>query len=463
MRTIFALLLSVLTSVGASNLPGNLSTNGLVADWGASQGVSLTNSFFVYNWTDQHTNEVNDGNQYIATNYVQYFQPAYCTDSHSIPMISFIYSVNALWETNYLGIPTALTGLDYSNMTIYIVCSGFAYQADFSKTTTLLSLGSFGFGVLEGTSYLKAPRVLQSGSSSSKSSTFYPANNKCVLALRCGPDNLSLWYNHTTNMFSSAGHFLLGAGGVIGSLTNLTLSWIGDIYRLRILAYEPTIATVHADITELTKAYNIVTNFTQKVIMTGDSITSGLNASSNSLASYPYQLMQREPQIQFYTEAVPGWQIGTNGSSGAMWDYDTNRVDTLYDSTYARNYCFEKGGYNDFQSGGFSAAVTFLRMTNYVATRTNAHPWSVVTATLADNPGNHNTTATFNGLVRSNGWITYVDPGLNSPHESRLSDFSNTNMCPDQIHPNQFGYAALADAFRQIINVPRRTTGFFSQ
>jgi hypothetical protein len=55
-----------------------------------------------------------------------------------------------------------------------------------------------------------------------------------------------------------------------------------------------------------------------------------------------------------------------------------------------------------------------------------------------------------------------VDPGLNSPIETRLNDYTNTNyFYSDGLHLINAGYAVFADHFGQIVNVPHRTTGFF--
>ena len=51
-----------------------------------------------------------------------------------------------------------------------------------------------------------------------------------------------------------------------------------------------------------------------------------------------------------------------------MYDIDTNFVDTLYDGRLQQNWLFFLGGVNDIGSG-VSGAVTFGRLTNYVAAR----------------------------------------------------------------------------------------------
>jgi lysophospholipase L1-like esterase len=72
--------------------------------------------------------------------------------------------------------------------------------------------------------------------------------------------------------------------------------------------------------------------------------------------------------------------------------------------------------------------------------------------------------AVYNSCIRTNtgGWYGYVDPGLNSPVETRLNNPADTNyFAPDGLHLNNAGYGVMADHFGQVVNVPHRTTGYF--
>jgi len=60
------------------------------------------------------------------------------------------------------------------------------------------------------------------------------------------------------------------------------------------------------------------------------------------------------------------------------------------------------------------------------------------------------------------GWDRYVDPGVNSPIETRLNNPADPKyFAGDGVHLTNLGYGVLAEHFGQVINVPRRSMGFF--
>ena len=149
-----------------------------------------------------------------------------------------------------------------------------------------------------------------------------------------------------------------------------------------------------------------------------------------------------------------------------MYDIDTNFVDTLYDGKLQQNWLFFFGGVNDIGSG-LSGAVTFGRLTNYVAARHAVRPWTIIVSTVqavANDSARNSRNADYNSCIRTNigNWDGMVDPGLNSLIETRLNNPYDTNyFYTDGLHLVNAGYQVLAQHFGQKINVPHRTTGFF--
>ena len=219
-----------------------------------------------------------------------------------------------------------------------------------------------------------------------------------------------------------------------------------------------------AQVAELAALYGVLTNYTKQVVCRGDSITAGFGSSM--LQSYPFQLCERYPEIEWHNQGIISMYIGTNGDSGGtMYDIDTNFVDTLYDGRLQQNWLFFLGGVNDIRSG-VSAPATYGRLTNYVAARKMARPWTVVVSTIqAINDDSINPViAAYNSCIRTNigNWDGMVDPGYNSPIETRLNNALNTNYYySDGLHLVNAGYQVLVQHFEQKINVPHRTTGFF--
>jgi hypothetical protein len=158
--------------------------------------------------------------------------------------------------------------------------------------------------------------------------------------------------------------------------------------------------------------------------------------------------------------------------AGSMYVIDGNFVDPLYDGTRQQNWLLFFGGVNDMNNGGPPGDVVYGRLTNYVAARKAARPWKVIVSTVhatSQSDGHPEMNALFNACIRTNvgGWDGFVDPGLNSPIETRLNDYANTNYyyysgTDTGLHLINAGYSVFADHFGQIVNVPHRTTGFFA-
>jgi lysophospholipase L1-like esterase len=184
------------------------------------------------------------------------------------------------------------------------------------------------------------------------------------------------------------------------------------------------------------------------------------------LQSFPFQMWQRYPEIQWHNQGIGGMLIGpsTNYTGQTMFDLDGNFVDPLYDPSLQENWLLFYGGINDINSDGIGGVATFGRLTNYVAARKAAHPWRVVVGTITPSIQDQVHKAEYNDCIRTNagGWSSFVDPGYNSPVESRLNNYTDPNYFdPDELHLNNNGYSVLADHFSAIVNVPHRTTGVF--
>jgi lysophospholipase L1-like esterase len=185
------------------------------------------------------------------------------------------------------------------------------------------------------------------------------------------------------------------------------------------------------------------------------------------LQTFPYQLWQRYPDILWRAMGIGGGQngqIGTNGLTGSMYATDSTFVDTLYDPRLEQNWLFVIAGINDIHTGGLNGAATYGRFTNYVAARKAGQPWKVIVSTVQSDTFEPAINADYNLRLRSQpgGWDRFIDPGLNSPIETRLNNPSDPKyFIGDGVHLTNLGYTVLADHLAQVINVPHRAAGFF--
>jgi lysophospholipase L1-like esterase len=299
--------------------------------------------------------------------------------------------------------------------------------------------------------------------SSTQDSGIYPPINRAVFVACGSPVATTLRWNNLIQTNAPPG-ITTTSGGMVAA-NNGAEYFSGIIYRILIYKAAHTTAEMDAQVASLAGAYGVLTNYTKQVVCRGASTVQGQNATM--LQTFPFQLWQRYPEIIWRTmqsTTSQNGQIGTNGTANTMYGWDGTYVDTLYDSTLQQNWLFMIAGINDIDAGGLSGAATYGRLTNYVAARKASRPWKMAVSTVQNTILQPVTDADYNARIRSQpgGWDRLVDPGVNSPIETRLNNAANpTYFGPDGVHLTNLGYAVLAEHFGHVINLPHRSTGFF--
>lgn len=450
-------LLSLAFALAAPAPSNALITNNLVADWQAGSGMTLS-AGRVAAWSDQHQLVNNDGlGPHLLSQTNATFQPYDIFDAHRYRGVMFPWGAAASHPHTFLNLPASLGGFDTTNTTVYIVSTGAGEQ----ENQSLIWFGGMPTGWLRLAQQNQLPAALFLGA---QSSTIFPAVNRSVFVAAGGPNASTLRWNNVTQTNAPQTRLLTSSGGMIAA-NNGAEYYSGIIYRILIYKSVHTPEQMDAQTAELASAYGVLTNFTHQVLCRGASTVQGQN--STLLQSFPFQLWERYPEIIWRTMGLgagQNGQIGTNGIAASMYGSDANFVDTLFDPKLQENWLFVIAGINDINTGGLNGAATYGRLTNYVAARKAAKPWKVVVSTIQSDTLQPATNADYNLRIRSlpGPWDRYVDPGVNSPIETRLNNPSDPKYFGgDGVHLTNLGYGVLAQHFGQVINVPRRATGFF--
>lgn len=435
-----------------------LITANLVADYQPGVGITATNGR-VAQWDDQHCLLNNDGITNHLTQTTASSRPWDVTDAQGRRGVMFPWGIGAVAHPHAtLNLPASLTGLNPTSLTVYAVATGPSNQEQNGQT--LIYFSGFAGGwirfLLTGTYPANNPCSMFSGT---HGSTLYAPLNPAVYVASSDNSRCTVRWNNVaqTNAAQSGS---MTSGGVLGA-GNGAEYYAGIIYRVLIYKAAHTQAQMDAQVAELSAAHGILTNYSQQVVCRGDSITAGVDTTL--LQSYPFQLWERYPEIKWFNFGVGGLKIGPSGNNDTMYIMDTNFVDSVYDPKLEQNWLFFWGGVNDINSDGTSGLATYGRLTNYVAARKAAHPWKVIVSTVQPSVQDVVKKAEFNGLIRTNGgnWDGFIDPGYQSPVETRLNSFTNyTYFYTDQLHLTNAGAGVVADHYSQVINVPHRTTGF---
>jgi lysophospholipase L1-like esterase len=293
------------------------------------------------------------------------------------------------------------------------------------------------------------------------SSTIYPPINRSVFVASSDPGKTTLRWNYVTQTNAAQGQAFSSGGGTIGAV-NSGEYFSGIIYRVLVYSNAHTAAQMNAQVSELSVAYGVPTNFTKQAVCRGASSVEGVG--STMLQSWPFQLWQRYPEIAWHNQGIGGEKIGPSSNVDTMINQDFNFVDPLYDPKLERNWLLFYAGINDINSDGISGLACYGRLTNYVAARKAAHPWTVIVGTITPSIQDQVRKGEFNFCIRTNvgNYEGYVDPGYLSPVETRLNDYTDlTYYTSDGLHLNNTGYSVIADHFGSVVNVPHRTTGNF--
>jgi len=446
----------VLALLAPLNSPG-LITNNLVADWQAGAGGTISNGR-ISAWTDQHQLLNNDGlGPHVLTQTNAPFQPYDVFDAHRYHGVMFPWGVASSHPHTFLNLPPSLSAFDTTNTTVYIVSTGVGEQ----ENQSLIWFGGMTAGWLRFAQQNQLPSGLFLGT---QGSAIFPAVNRCVFVASGGPTASTLRWNNVMQTNAPQPRLITTNGGMLAA-NNSTEYYSGVVYRILIYKTAHSSAEMGAQVSELASTYGVLTNYTRQVVCRGASTVQGQN--STMLQSFPFQLWQRYPEILWRTMGLgagQNGQIGTNGIAASMYGSDTNFVDSLYDSKFQENWLFVIAGINDINTGGLNGVQTYGRLTNYVAARKAVRPWKVVVSTIQSDTLQPATNADYNLRIRSQpgGWDRYVDPGVNSPIETRLNNPADPKyFAGDGVHLTNLGYGVLAEHFGQVINVPRRSMGFF--
>jgi lysophospholipase L1-like esterase len=441
-----------------------LIANNLAADWQGGAGLTVSGGK-ISQWNDQHQLLNNDGlGPHTLTQSNAAFQPYDWTDSQGYRGVMFPWAFSSANPNTCLNISNSLSGLNTTNLTVYIVATGPVEQ---ENNQTLIWFNGYGSGWIK--FYHGSANYPLSLFVGSRASTLYPPINRSVIVGAGDAGKTTLRWNNAIQTNAPLSATTTGGGGMVSSYNGGEF-YSGVIYRILVYNVAHTPAQMDAQVAELAALYGVLTNYTKQVVCRGDSITAGVG--SGMLQSYPFQLSQRYPELEWHNQGIGSIFIGTNGDSGGtMFDTDTNFVDTLYDGNLQQNWLFFLGGLNDigglYPNGtNLAAAVTFGRLTNYLAARKAVRPWTVVVSTvqgIANNDARNAANIAYNSCIRTlpGNWDYLVDPGINSPIESRLNNPYNLNIYwVDGLHLTNAGYEVLVEHFQQKINVPHRTTGF---
>lgn len=409
-------------------------TANLVADWQASNGVTLV-SGRVSEWADAHQTLNNDGlGPHNLVQGTAGSRPYGMTDSNGLAAVMFPWGWSTDHPKTFLEIPATLTNLTSTGVTFYVVCTG-----PYAQTETEQSLISL-HGVSGMVGFVRSNSLHPlSITSSDRSSTLYPPLNPAVLAVSCGPAATVFAWNHAQQSAGAISTATI-SGGDIGQSGSASEYWAGNVYRILIYDTPHSSSQVDSNISELILAYGITTNYTCNVVCRGDSLTEGVTQTSNQ--SYPWQIMQRRGRTKVYNLGVGGQRIG----DGGMLSDDPYYVDPLYDSTVSSNHLFFLGGLNDKYALVEDEDI-FQRTTNWVGARLEAHPeWKVFVATW---PASAVVSVTnINQMLRAdprtNWWHKTIDLGPWSPIEDRLDDTESEYFATDHAHLSPTGAGVLA-------------------
>jgi hypothetical protein len=448
-----------------------LITNSLVGDWQGGVGATVS-AGRVSQWNDQHNLLNNDGVTNNMTQGTASIQPLDYTDAQGFRAVMFPWAFSSAHPNTYLTIPNTLTNLQTTNLTVYVVATG---PFDQERSETMLVFNGAASWInffLDGAYPAYYPAGMVVGARFSVHPTIYaPLNRGVFVGSGSNVKTTTRWNNVTqTNLPQN---LTTSSGGTLGinngAPSGTEWGYCGVVYRVLIYRQAHTQAQMDAQVAELARLYNVLTNYTRQVVCRGDSIMEGID--STNLQNCPFQLSERYPEIAWHNQGIGGTYIGNSNISDSMYAVDGHFVDALYDTNLQQNYLFFFGGANDVRSGGVSPIDTYTRLTNYVAARKAAHPWRVVSSTIHAIYGITNISASYNDCIRTNGgpWDRLVDPGMNSPIETRLNNPTDTNyyfypgVSGDQgIHLINAGYGVLATHFGQAIDVQHRSTGFMA-
>ena len=205
-----------------------LITNNLAADWQGGTGITVSGGQ-ISQWNDQHQLLNNDGlGPHTLTQTNAAYQPYDVTDAQGYRGVLFPWGFSAPYPNTYLNISNSLSGLNTTNLAVYIVATGPVEQ---DKNQTMIWFNGFGSGwikfYLTGTYPANYPASLFVGL---QASTIYPPINRAVFVGASDASKTTMRWNNViqTNMPLPA--ITMGSGGwspVTTAMNSIRASSIG--------------------------------------------------------------------------------------------------------------------------------------------------------------------------------------------------------------------------------------------
>jgi lysophospholipase L1-like esterase len=403
---------------------GALDTNGLVARWQASAGVTTNASGYVSQWVDTV-------NGHVASQSTDGLKPKLWT-VQGRPALLWHHDPAVNTISNALTVATTLTN-HTRKLSVFAVSHG---QVRVGGSTAWLTLSGYGAPILQAImhpTYLR--KQLQAGANSS--GTIKAWNNVGVTWMTGGSSGSRIGNNYESEAQSTLAATAT-AGGQIGGYGS-TKPFQGAMFDLLVYDAEKSQAEAESIVTELVAQYGIITNHQAVIVARGDSMTEMVGQTN--LNSWPTILADQFPIYRWVNAGWGGKRIGTNGLSGTMYEEDFNLVDAYYDATKP-SWVLMQGGINDGSSDGLTGAQVFARLTNWASARVTTG-FKVAAATLPARNSLSTMVSNYNSLIRSGS--SYISFASDSGSDSRLSDSDDdTYFQSDNFHISTAGAQVVA-------------------
>lgn len=418
-------LLTTVFLLAALTVAAQVPTNGLVARWKSSAGVTTNASGYVSQWVDVV-------NGHVASQSTENLKPQLWT-VQGRPALLWHHDPAVTTISNALTIAGTLTN-HTRKLAVFAVSHG---QVRVQASEAWLTLSGYGAPILQAImhpTYLR--KQMQAGANSS--GTIKAWNNVGVQWMTAGASGSRVGVNYESEAQSTLAA-VATAGGQIGGY-GATKPFQGAIFDLLIYDTDMSQATAESVVTALVDEYGIVTNHTAVVVARGDSMTEMVGQTN--LLSWPTILSDQFPQYRWVNAGWGGKRIGTNGMSGTMYEEDFNLVDAYYDATRP-SHVISQAGVNDGSSDGLTGDMIYARQTNWARARKDTG-WKVGLITI---PNKNNLTtiiSNYNALIRAGNTARY-DYVSDSGSDARLLDSGNTNWFQsDLFHINTAGAQIVA-------------------
>ena len=300
-----------------------LIANNLVADWQGGAGVTASGGR-ISQWTDQHQLLTNDNlGPYSLTQTNPTYQPYDVSDAQACRGVMFPWGFSTTHPHTCLNVPVSLGGLNATNTTVYVVATGPANQENQSLIWFGGSVSGWIRFYLTGNYPTNYPANLFAGQ---QSSTIYPPINRAIFVVASDNTKTTMRWNNVIQTGALQPATAIGSGGMVGANTNDPTIYgypaefySGVIYRILVYNAAHTTAQMGAQVAELAAIYGVLTNYTKQAVCRGDSITAGV--ASTMLQSYPFQLCERYPEIEWRNQGIGSMYTGRGPGESSQRQY----------------------------------------------------------------------------------------------------------------------------------------------